>query len=114
MAVAIAFCVSFDGVSVSLVLRCPKCQGRYQPAGSLEAGDLDTRCPHCARKKQKRAARARPVVDIPAEAGGTAGSNVIWLGAVLAGAAVLVPIMGAVLLGGAAPPNARPASPHPG
>jgi hypothetical protein len=85
---------------VAVLLRCPKCQGRYQPVGSLESGDLDTRCPHCARQKEKKQLKraAREAVLAP-DMAGSAGSNVVWVSAALAGAVLLVILIVVIVVG---------------
>ena len=70
---------------MSLVLRCPTCQRRYQPGGSLEAGDLNTRCPHCARREARRELK-KPVYNVPADR----GSRMVWVAAAVAGASLLL------------------------
>jgi hypothetical protein len=105
---------------VAVVLRCPKCQGRYQPIGSLESGDLDTRCPHCARQKEKKQLKraAREAVLAP-DLGGNTGSNVVLVSALLAGAVLVILVVVIIVVGamhsgesrGAAGPAAA-TSPH--
>jgi hypothetical protein len=73
-------------------MRCSKCKERYQPGGSLEASNLDVRCPHCAqRKRQKRAARANSGgFDLPIDPFTGPSSNWIWITALAGGAVLLV------------------------
>jgi hypothetical protein len=106
---------------VSLVLRCPKCQGRFEPAGSIDAGNLDTRCPHCAlarqKKKQKRAGRS--TFDLPPDVVAGSYSPVVWVSAAIGGAMLLLIITVAIIAAVAARFNknddatAKPASNRP-
>jgi len=80
-------------------MRCPKCNERFQPSGSLEAGNLNVRCPHCAaRKRQKRAARSAANIELPMDPLGGPSGNWIWITA-LAGGAVLLALVCMGLLG---------------
>jgi hypothetical protein len=92
---------------VAVVLRCPKCQGRYRPAGSLETGDLDTRCPHCARQRQKQKRADQAVADLPA---GGSSSGIVWLSALIAGSFVVGMICVALIVMGLGRLNQSPST----